>query len=257
MAAGPADTARRGRCSGSSGHSSRESSRRSGKVNEIFGGLGLDFVAAGLTLYLIIGPWARPGIASTSGTEPFPRDAWLPALDNSRFSPLAVILAIVAVIAVLVPAARHALRAQAQGRRPQQSTVPTCWASRRIATSSAAFAICGALAGLAGAIQATGFHHKLVPVGLRWLRLPGHPGGPAGRLPSAYVAPIAAFFAIVAVGSIALTLRLDVNSALGGVLTGVLVLFALMASGLRSWQRAQARLGRQQATAARRPGTSR
>ena len=27
----------------------------------------------------------------------------------------------------------------------------------------AAFAICGALAGLAGAIQATGFHHKLVP----------------------------------------------------------------------------------------------
>ena len=43
-----------------------------GRVHEIFGGLGLDFVAAGLTLYLVIGPWARPGIASTSGTEPFP-----------------------------------------------------------------------------------------------------------------------------------------------------------------------------------------
>jgi len=53
---------------------------------------------------------------------------------------------------------------------------------------------------------------------------------------AAYVAPIAAFFAVVAVGSIALTLRLDVNSALGGVLTGVLVLFALLASGLRSWR---------------------
>src|SRR4029078_5097758 len=51
-----------------------------GRVHEIFGGLGLDFVAAGLTLYLVIGPWARPGIASTSGTEPFPRGAWLPAL---------------------------------------------------------------------------------------------------------------------------------------------------------------------------------
>ncbi len=53
---------------------------------------------------------------------------------------------------------------------------------------------------------------------------------------AAYVAPIAAFFAIVSVGSIALTLRLDVNSALGSVLTGVLVLFALLAAGLRSWQ---------------------
>ncbi|MFO7533783.1 MAG: hypothetical protein R6W93_15100, partial [Candidatus Limnocylindrales bacterium] len=44
----------------------------------------------------------------------------------------------------------------------------------------------------------------------------------------------AAFFAIVAVGSISLTLRLDVNSALGAVLTGVLVVFALLGNGLRA-----------------------
>lgn len=36
-----------------------------GKVHEIFGGLGLNFVATGLALYLIIGPWKRAGIAST------------------------------------------------------------------------------------------------------------------------------------------------------------------------------------------------
>ena len=30
-----------------------------GGVNEIFGGLGLDFVASGLAIYLIIGPWKR------------------------------------------------------------------------------------------------------------------------------------------------------------------------------------------------------
>src|SRR5664280_2531761 len=51
-----------------------------GGVNEIFGGLGLNFVATAFALYLIIGPWARPGIASTSGTLMFPQKLWLPAL---------------------------------------------------------------------------------------------------------------------------------------------------------------------------------
>ena len=35
-----------------------------GGVNEIFGGLGLNFVATAITIYLIFGPWKRPGIAS-------------------------------------------------------------------------------------------------------------------------------------------------------------------------------------------------
>jgi len=206
-----------------------------GKVNEIFGGLGLDFVAAGLTLYLVIGPWARPGIASTSGTEPFPREAWLPAVGDSRFSPLAVVLAVTAVIAVwlLLRGTRFGLKLKAVGRNSQSAHLLGIPTNRYIL---GAFAICGALAGLAGAIQATGFHHKLVPsvsggygfLGILVVLLAG--------FRAAYVAPIAAFFAIVMVGSISLTLRLDVNSALGAVLTGVLVLFALIASGLRSYR---------------------
>lgn len=43
-----------------------------GNVNEIFGGLGLNFVATALTIWLIFGPWKRPGVGSMSGTEPFP-----------------------------------------------------------------------------------------------------------------------------------------------------------------------------------------
>ena len=34
-----------------------------GGVNEIFGGLGLNFVATALTIYLVFGPWKRPGSA--------------------------------------------------------------------------------------------------------------------------------------------------------------------------------------------------
>ena len=33
-----------------------------GGVNEIFGGLGLNFVATGLVVYLIMGPWSRRGL---------------------------------------------------------------------------------------------------------------------------------------------------------------------------------------------------
>jgi general nucleoside transport system permease protein len=204
-----------------------------GKVNEIFGGLGLDFVATGLTLYLIIGPWARPGIASTSGTEPFPREAWLPALGDTRLSPIAVILAILGVASVwlLLRGTRIGLRLKAVGKNAQSARLLGVPTERYIL---GAFAICGALAGLAGAIQATGFHHKLVPavsggygfLGILVVLLAG--------FRAAYIAPIAAFFAIVAVGSISLTLRLDVNSALGAVLTGVLVVFALLGNGLRA-----------------------
>ena len=39
-------------------------------------GLGLFFVASAVALYLIIGPWKREGVASTSGTDLFPREAW-------------------------------------------------------------------------------------------------------------------------------------------------------------------------------------
>jgi simple sugar transport system permease protein len=206
-----------------------------GKVNEIFGGLGLDFVATGLTLYLIIGPWARPGIASTSGTEPFPKEAWLPALGDTRFSPLAVVLAIASVVAVwlLLRGTRFGLRLKAVGRNRQSAFLMGIPTNRYML---GAFAICGGLAGLAGAIQATGFHHKLVPsvsggygfLGILVVLLAG--------FRAIWVAPISAFFAIVAVGSIALTLRLDVDSALGAVLTGVIVLFALIGSGIRSYR---------------------
>jgi ABC-type uncharacterized transport system permease subunit len=207
------------------------------RVHEIFGGLGLDFVAAGLTLYLIIGPWARPGIASTSGTEPFPREAWLPALEGSRLSPLAVLLTIVALALVwlVLRGTRFGLRLKAVGRNPLSARLLGIPTDRFVLL---AFAVCGALAGLAGAIQATGFHHKLVPsvsggygfLGILVVLLAGYR--------AAYVAPVAAFFALVAVGSIALTLRLDMDSSIGGVLTGVLVLFALLANGIRStWAR--------------------
>jgi simple sugar transport system permease protein len=86
---------------------------------------------------------------------------------------------------------------------------------------------------VAGTIQVAGVWHKLVPSvsgGYGFLAI-------LVALLAAFkalrVAPIALFFAIVAVGSIQLTLFLNLNSALGGVLQAVIVLFVILAGG---WQ---------------------
>jgi len=208
-----------------------------GGVNEIFGGLGLDFVASGLAVYLIIGPWKRHGIASTSGTSLLRGAATLPVLGHTRFSPVAAALAAAGVtfVFLLLRGTRFGLRLKAVGRNPRSAFL------MRISPDSymlGAFAVCGGLAGVAGTIQVAGVWHKLVP------SISGGYGFLAilvallAAFKPARIAPIALFFAIASVGSAQLTLLLNLNSALGGVLQGVVVLFVILAGG---WQAQRAR----------------
>jgi simple sugar transport system permease protein len=202
-----------------------------GKVNEIFGGLGLGFVASGLAVYLVIGPWKRAGVASTSGTDLFRRDLWLPEV--GRYSWVALALAVAAVIAVyfLMRGTSFGLRLKAVGRNRHSAHLLGVSTGR---TMLAAFAVCGALAGLGGAIQVVGFHHKLVPavsggygfLGILVVLLAG--------FRAAWIAPIALFFMAMAVGSVQLSLRLGLDSAIGGVLQGIIVLFALLGGGFQA-----------------------
>ncbi len=214
--------------------------RTYGRVNEIFGGLGLDFVATGLVVYLVIGPWKRAGSASTSGTDLFPREAWLPTTGSFVASWAALALAVLAVILVyfLMKGTHFGLRLRAVGRNPRSAFLMGITTNRHVL---AAFALCGALAGLGGALHASGFHHKLVPsvsggygfLGILVVLLAGF------RV--AWIAPIALFFAVISVGSTQFQLELQLDSALGGVLQGVLVLFTLLAGG---WQLRRAYRGR-------------
>ncbi|MCP3996183.1 MAG: ABC transporter permease [bacterium] len=203
-----------------------------GRVNEIFGGLGLTFVAISLSTYLIIGPWQREGIASTSGTDPFPDDAWLPTFGDLRVSLVSIVVAVLALIAVyvLLRGTRFGLRLRAVGQNLQSSALFGIANTRYLLT---AFMLGGGLAGLAGAIRVTGFYHKLVP----------GPGGGHGYLgiliillaayKAKWIAPLAFFFAIVSVGASQLPLRLQIDASLGGIVRSVLVLFVLLAGG---WQ---------------------
>lgn len=203
-----------------------------GKVNEIFGGLGLTFVATSLTTYLIIGPWQRAGQASTSGTDLFPRETWLPTVGTTRASIVAVVVAVVAVVGVYITmrGTRFGLRLKAVGQNLRSAALFGIPNKRYLLL---AFIIGGALAGLAGTIRVTGFHHKLVPT----------PSGAHGYLgilivllagfQARWIAPIAFFFAAIAVGASQLPLQMQVDSSLGGILRGMLVLLVLLFGG---WQ---------------------
>jgi len=213
-----------------------------GGVNEIFGGLGLDFVATGFATYLIIGPWKRDGIASTSGTELFREDVWLPTIGGENVSWVALTLVVLAVIAVvlLMSGTSFGLKLKAVGTNLHSATRLGIPANRYLLV---AFALGGSLAGLAGSTQVLGFTHKLVPsvsggfgfLGILVVLL-------AGFRPI-LVAPIAFFFAAITVGTTFLELRIGVDSSVGGVLQGLLVLFVLLSGGWLRRRQAMAGTG--------------
>ena len=204
-----------------------------GGVNEIFGGLGLNFVATALNLWLIFGPWKRPGVASMSGTEPFPRALWLPTLSaQSRLSPSALIIAVAAIVIVylLIRGTHFGLRLKAVGRNANAAYllgVPT-WQYMMIS-----FALCGVFAGLAGAIQVTSVYNRLIPAISSGYGYLGLMVAMLVNYQAALAAPVALFFAALNVGSIQLPIVLKLDSSLAGVLQGTLVLLVLLGQGVR------------------------
>jgi simple sugar transport system permease protein len=203
-----------------------------GGVNEIFGGLGLNFVATALTLWLIFGPWKRPGTGSMSGTEPFPEDLWLPMLPDLRLSPAALLLGILAIVSVflLLRGTYFGLRLKAIGKNARAAFLLGVPAWQH---SLLAFVLCGLLAGLAGAVQVTAVYHRLIPSISSGYGFLGLLVAMLINYQAIWAAPVALFFAALNIGSIQLPIALKLDSALAGVLQGVLVLFVLLVDGAR------------------------
>ncbi len=203
-----------------------------GGVNEIFGGLGLDFVATALTIYLVFGPWKRPGVGSMSGTQPFAEKLWLPTLPGTGLSLWALGISVLAVILVylLLRGTYFGLRLKAVGKNMKAAFllgVPT-WQY-----SMLSFLTCGLLVGLAGAIQVVAVYHRLLPNisnGYGWL---GLLVAMLINYQAIWVIPIAFFFAALNVGSVQLQIVYKMDSSFAGVLQDLLVLMVLLGQGVR------------------------
>jgi general nucleoside transport system permease protein len=203
-----------------------------GGVNEIFGGLGLNFVATAITLYLIFGPWKRAGVGSMSGTQPFPTELRLPTIEALRLSPVALILGMLAIVLIyiLLQKTYFGLKVKAVGRNMRSAFllgIPT-WQYMMLA-----FFICGALAGTAGALQVTAVYHRLIPAISSGYGFLGLLVAMLVSFRALWAAPIALFYAALNIGSIQLPIVLRLDSSLAGVLQGLLVLFVLLADGAR------------------------
>ncbi len=206
-----------------------------GGVNEIFAGLGLNFVAQGILLWLIFGPWKQPGVASMSGTETVPTVLWLNAPALLRIPPSALALVIAALVAtgLILGCTWIGLDLKAVGRNPGAAFLYGLKPSRLMVL---AMLFAGGLAGLAGNLQVTAVYHRLIPaissnygyLALLVVMLANY------RI--WLVAPVALFFACLNVGSIQLPMMLQLDSSLGGVIQGAFVLATL---GMHGWRQAR------------------
>ena len=203
-----------------------------GGVHEIFGGLGLNFVAQGFILWLIFGPWKRPGIASMSGTELLVRKLWLATPPGWRVATAGLVIAVATLVFtwLFLEKSRLGLKLKAIGQNPKAALLYTISAERYYLQS---IIFAGACAGLAGFLQVTAVYHRLIPsissgygyLALLLVMLAGY------RI--CLVPFLAIFFASLNVGAIQLPIVLQLDSALSGVIQGCCVLSALFILGIR------------------------
>jgi ABC-type uncharacterized transport system permease subunit len=203
-----------------------------GGVNEIFGGLGFNFIANTMILWLIYGPWRRPGVASLSGTEAFPSRLSLSTLPNLQISPWSLVLGALSIVIIyfLLRGTYIGLRLKAIGKNIRAAYtlgVPT-WQYLLLS-----FIICGMFAGLTGALQVTAVYHRLLPTISSGYGYLGLLVAMLINFQAIWVAPIALFYAALNIGSIQLPITLKLDSNLSGVIQGTLVLFVLLAEGFR------------------------
>lgn len=203
-----------------------------GGVNEIFGGLGLNFVATALTIYLVFGPWKRPGVGSMSGTQPFEKNLWLPTLPGTELSLWSLLLSVLVILVVyfLLRGTHFGLRLKAVGKNSRAAFlmgVPT-WQY-----SMFAFLLCGAFAGLAGGIQVAGIYHRLLPNISNGYGFLGLLVAMLINYQAIWAAPIAFLFAALNIGSVQLQIQYKLDSSFAGVLQDLLVLMVLLGEGAR------------------------
>jgi len=164
-------------------------------------------------------------------------------LPDSRLSLWALGLAILSIVIVyfLLQGTYFGLRLKAVGKNAKAAYllgVPT-WQY-----SMMAFMVCGAFAGLAGAMQVTSVYHRLIGSISSGYGFLGLLVAMLVNYQAVWAVPVALFFGALNIGGIQLPIILKLDSSITGILQGTLVLFVMMVEGAR--QRIMKSMGEKQ-----------
>ena len=198
-----------------------------GGVHEIFGGVALNSIAIIFTNYLISGPWQPPEGGTFRGTDPFPDHALLPVLGDTQFSPISLVIALLALggVVYVLRGTKWGLKLKALGKS-LRSAFMLGVSSEREAVS--AMMLGGALAGIAGAVRVLSWFDSLrqsISGGIGFLAILIVLLAAMRPLLTLFIALI---FSALLTGGTIVQLRTQLHSSLSGIIQGLLVLFVLL-----------------------------
>ncbi|MVN86146.1 ABC transporter permease [Deinococcus sp. HMF7620] len=133
-------------------------------VNEILSTLMLNYVAVALVTYLIAGPWKGKDVRGYIYTDTFVPAGWLPTLGGTQvhWPTLALGVALALGLQWLLSRSTFGYALRVVGENPGAARYAGL-SSARVATLVAL--LTGGLAGLAGAGEVAGIHHRLLEAG--------------------------------------------------------------------------------------------
>jgi ABC-type uncharacterized transport system permease subunit len=128
------------------------------KVDETLTTLMLNYVAILFAEYLYYGPWRDPKGYGFPGSEPFPREAWLPRFLGRAHWGLFIAIIIAIILFFVLTRTKWGLEIQMIGKNPNAARclgVNIKWGIIMV------LLISGALSGLAGGIEVAAIAHRL------------------------------------------------------------------------------------------------
>jgi general nucleoside transport system permease protein len=196
-------------------------------VNEILSTVMLNYIAAQFYTFLLRGPMIDPGELETGSGTPqsvrLPENAWLGRLIPETRLHMGLILALVLAVAVyfLLWRTTWGLRLRAAGAEAKAARYAGISVDRSLIT---AMLFAGAFAGLAGAVEVTGVHHRAIEGISSGYGFAGIVVALFGGLHPAGIVPAAVFFGLLLVGADMTQRTAGVPANMILVLQGVIIL---------------------------------
>jgi ABC-type uncharacterized transport system permease subunit len=197
------------------------------EVNEILSTVMLNYIAAQLYTFLLRGPMIDPGELTTGSGTPqsmrLPRAAWLDRLvpGTRLHTGLLLALLLAALVWLLLWRTTHGFRMRAAGAGSKAAR----YAGIRVERSLlAAMLLAGGFAGLAGAVEVAGVHHRAIEGITSGYGFAGIGVALFGGLHPAGIVPAAAFFGLLLVGADMTQRSAGVPANMVLVLQGVTIL---------------------------------